>query len=179
MARVTKLESKLGLTRGDVTVTLVLAATALGGFLYTTFVEDRGAMPAHRELMLLMRRHDSVVAAYRAERMAEVRRLLAVADTAAPWQPTTQADVTAEELVDAVERPAGTTPGKGAPTAPVDLNSAPKPELMKLPGVGEKTADAIIDRRRHVPFRNVEEIMDVKGIGEKKFAKMKPFIVVR
>jgi len=50
---------------------------------------------------------------------------------------------------------------------------------MRLPGVGEKTALAIIERRGHVPFRRIEDIMQVKGVGEKKFEKMKPYLVVK
>ena len=50
---------------------------------------------------------------------------------------------------------------------------------MNLPGVGEKTAAAIIEMRAHVPFRKAEDLMNVKGIGEKKFAKMKDLVRVK
>lgn len=178
MGLLSRFESKLGLTRSDVTVTLFIAAVTLVGFVYTTFFDDRSGTPAHRELLALMARHDSVVAAYRQARMTELRALLAAPDSVPAWTPPGALDAAADELGDALDR-ASSGSGKKLPAEPVDLNSAPKTELMKLPGVGAKTADAIILRRRHDPFRRAEDIMQVKGIGQKKFEKMKSYIVVR
>ncbi len=61
----------------------------------------------------------------------------------------------------------------------IDLNSASKAKLIKLNGIGEKTAVKIINYRKKTPFRKVEDIMNVKGIGPKKFEKMKEFIEVK
>ena len=61
----------------------------------------------------------------------------------------------------------------------VNINSASKVELLKLPGVGEKTAINIIEQRKSQPFRKAEDIMKIKGIGPKKYAKMQPFIDVK
>lgn len=61
----------------------------------------------------------------------------------------------------------------------VDLNTASKVELMQVPGIGEKTALAIIEYRRNKPFNSIEEIMNIKGIGPKKFEKMRNNITVR
>ena len=56
------------------------------------------------------------------------------------------------------------TPGE---TALVDINTAGLEELMTLPGVGEKRAQAILDyRAEHGPFRYVEDLIRVEGIGE-------------
>ena len=50
---------------------------------------------------------------------------------------------------------------------------------MLLPGVGEKTAKKIIEyRTENNGFTTVEDIMNVSGIGEKKFEQMKPYIKV-
>ena len=61
----------------------------------------------------------------------------------------------------------------------ININSASRVELMKLPGVGEATADKIIDYRNNSKFDSPEEIMKIKGIGIKKFEKMKEFIIVK
>lgn len=68
---------------------------------------------------------------------------------------------------------------KEVPAGLINLNKATKFELMKLPGVGEKTADIIIEYRKTNPFTKIEDIMNIKGIGPKKFEKMKEFITVQ
>lgn len=61
----------------------------------------------------------------------------------------------------------------------VNINSAGKEELMRLPGVGEATAVKIINYRETAGgFNAIEEIMNVSGIGESKFSSMKPFLSV-
>ena len=65
-----------------------------------------------------------------------------------------------------------------APQRPVNLNSATVTELMQLPRVGQKTAERIIAfRKQHGGFQRPEEVMNVKGIGEKSYAKLKTFLV--
>ncbi len=62
----------------------------------------------------------------------------------------------------------------------VNINTAGVKELQTLPRVGEKTAKRIIDyRKKHGRFKRIEDIMKVKGIGEKTFQKMKNRITVR
>lgn len=64
-------------------------------------------------------------------------------------------------------------------TGIVNLNTASRVQLMKVPGIGEKTALAIIAYRESSPFITIEDIMNIKGIGQKKFEKMKSNIRVR
>jgi competence ComEA-like helix-hairpin-helix protein len=185
MSLLTKLESRIGLTRGDVTVTLFVALAALAGFIYLTFFDSRPPDVAHQEMLALTVRHDSIVAARKQARLNAIANVAAPADSshsndsAAVWQPLTAEDAAADDAIEKAEKPAPRRGGKDAPARPVNLNAAPKGELTKLPGVGEKTAEAIIERRTHIPFRRIEDIMEVKGIGEKKFEKMKPYLTVR
>lgn len=63
--------------------------------------------------------------------------------------------------------------------AAVNINTASKEELDKLPGVGPVKAQAIIDERtKNGPFKNVEDIKRVKGIGDATFDKLKGDISV-
>jgi comEA protein len=63
--------------------------------------------------------------------------------------------------------------------ASVNLNSATQAQLETLPGVGAATAKRIIEyRQKSGGFKKVEELMNVKGIGEKAFLKLKPYITV-
>ena len=66
-----------------------------------------------------------------------------------------------------------------AGTGKVDLNTAGKEELMTLSGIGEARAQAIINyRETHGPFSAIEEIMNIEGIKEKAFSKIKDEIEV-
>ncbi|HEY3180068.1 MAG TPA: helix-hairpin-helix domain-containing protein [Casimicrobiaceae bacterium] len=61
----------------------------------------------------------------------------------------------------------------------VNLNTATKEELIALPGIGPAKAQAIIDyRKANGAFKSVEELKDVKGIGAKRFEKLKPELTV-
>lgn len=67
-----------------------------------------------------------------------------------------------------------------APQHPINLNAAGASELMQLPHVGAKTAERILSfRKEHGGFKRPEELMNVKGIGEKSFARIKPFLAVK
>lgn len=60
----------------------------------------------------------------------------------------------------------------------IDLNRAGVTELMRLPGVGEKRAQAIVAARAKQPFRKPEDVLVVKGIGPRWLAKVRANLVV-
>ncbi len=63
----------------------------------------------------------------------------------------------------------------GTSIAAVNLNTATKDDLVALPGIGPAKAQAIVDyRNQHGPFRSIDELRKVKGIGEKLFISIKP-----
>ncbi len=65
--------------------------------------------------------------------------------------------------------------GTQQPAGGVDLNTAARDELMRVPGIGEATANAIIEGR---PYKSIDELVRLKGIGEKKLAKIRPWVSV-
>lgn len=90
------------------------------------------------------------------------------------------------------DRQAAVTPGVTAETevqvpqaefvpevTKVHLNTATEVELTVLPGIGDALARRIVEyRETYGPFKTVEEIMEVSGIGEKKFADLRDLVVV-
>ena len=68
-----------------------------------------------------------------------------------------------------------------APTAssPINLNTATQAQLEALPGVGAKAAERVLEyRQKNGNFKKVEDLMNVKGFGEKTFLKLKPLLTV-
>ncbi len=61
----------------------------------------------------------------------------------------------------------------------INLNNASISDLTSLPGIGEKTAVAILEYKKNIgKFRNLNELMNVKGIGVSKFNKIKKYIYI-
>ena len=64
-------------------------------------------------------------------------------------------------------------------SAPVNLNSASVAQLEALPGIGRATAERIVEyRQKNGGFKKPEDLMNVRGIGEKSFLKLKPLVTV-
>lgn len=91
-----------------------------------------------------------------------------------------------------IAQPAGAAPQKGGGRAAkppvtatvmstdvVNLNSATAVQIASLPGIGPKTAELVVQyRTKNGPFKKIEEIMNVRGIGEKSFLRIKDRLTV-
>lgn len=59
----------------------------------------------------------------------------------------------------------------------IDINTADEAKLITLPGIGEKTAAAITSfRKENGNFKSLDELEQIKGIGPKKLAKLRPYL---
>jgi competence protein ComEA len=68
---------------------------------------------------------------------------------------------------------------KIAPANQIDLNRATAEELTAIPGVGRVIAQRIVEfRDKQGPFRRIEDLLKIKGIGEKSFQKIRPYVKI-
>jgi competence protein ComEA len=82
-------------------------------------------------------------------------------------------------LAGATQSPATADQAAASSTAKpaINLNTATIEQLETLPGIGRKTAERILEyRTKSGGFKRIEDLMNVKGIGEKSFLKLKPLI---
>lgn len=87
----------------------------------------------------------------------------------------------ADPAVDVMNPQAGAGEGRRSPAKPqpVDLNRATAADLDHLPGVGPVLAKRMVEYRKSIGrFHAVEDLRAVKGIGKKKFERLKPFVTV-
>jgi competence protein ComEA len=140
------------------------------------------------------RAHDAVLAAGGATPDAD----LSMVNLAAPLDDASQvyvprrgegprraAPATPSREAKGVTAPPGAAPtpapgsGTSAPTpaSPLDLNAASAAALEALPGIGPRTAAAIVaHRERHGPFASVEALLDVRGIGPATLGEIRPLV---
>jgi competence protein ComEA len=67
---------------------------------------------------------------------------------------------------------------KPTPAGKIDVNRASDNELRKLPGIGPKLSARIVEERQKQPFRSVDELRRVKGIGAKTLEKLRPYVTI-
>ncbi len=92
----------------------------------------------------------------------------------------TEEDFSGEEAYAAALQSAGTVPAETVPENiyPININTASEEELMLLEGVGEVIAGRIREYAENTGFKSVDELIEVKGIGEKKLEAIRPYVTV-
>jgi len=71
----------------------------------------------------------------------------------------------------------GGTSGKSVPAAPLDVNTASAADLQKVPGIGGALAQRIVEfREKNGPFSQVDDLVKIRGIGEKSIVHLKPYL---
>jgi len=162
-----KLSKKIGFTETEIYVVLFLAGMFVLGFVYVEFIKDDTPTENinfdYTEEDSLFNHYSNLNPEYNLEDSSLIsnleikRRVLELSDSFAYVK---------KDLSSLVEKS-------------ININTAGISELVKLPGIGEKTAEKIIQlRKERGKFKRVDELMDVKGIGEAKFNKIKDYIYV-
>jgi competence protein ComEA len=92
----------------------------------------------------------------------------------------TEGEADTEPAMASAKRPA-VPPVEGKKAAPsdlIDINKASVAELRKLPGIGPKMSQAIVDERDRGSFKSVDDLRRVRGIGAKTLDKLRPYVTV-
>ena len=70
-------------------------------------------------------------------------------------------------------------PKKKPPVKPVNINTATSEELQQVPGIGPATAQKILQMRKsYGPFKSVDDLLAIRGLGEKRLDKMRKYLTV-
>ena len=85
--------------------------------------------------------------------------------------------LSAQQAETSTGHPSQSSPVVVADVGHVDINRGSAEELRRLPGIGPVLAGRIIQyRREHGKFSSIRDIQNVKGIGEKRFAQLEPYV---
>ena len=101
-----------------------------------------------------------------------------------PWVCVDPGEAAAEAPIQPISRAAkSAAPAKSKKEGlltrpPININLASQAELMRLPRIGPKLSERIIEERAKGPFKSVDDLRRVKGIGPKTLANLRPFITV-
>ena len=160
-----RLSVKIGFTETEIKVLLFLLALFLGGFTYIKIIKG-GAEANYKEFdyskeessLLKSEQGDSLEEASIPEDKESVRK----------------------QVLELKDKPYERVSKKEPAEKSINLNSATKEELMKISGIGDKTAENILAyRKKNDRFKTMDELMNVKGIGEAKFVKFKKYLFIK
>ena len=162
-----KLSKKIGFTETEIYVVLFLAGMFMLGFVYVEFIKDDTPTENknfdYSEEDSLFNYYSKLNPEYNVADSSLIsnleikKRVLELSDSFAYVK---------KDLSSLVEKS-------------ININTAGVTELVKLPGIGEKTAEKIIQlRNQKGKFRRLEDLMEVRGIGEVKFNKIKMYLYI-
>lgn len=161
-------------TAEDVTAAATPRAAAGATAAVTVHVSGRVSNPGIHRLPAGSRVADAVAAAGGSASGADLERLNLARKLVDGEQ--IQVPLHGQPIPPPPPGPAGA--GGTEPQRPIDLNTATAEQLEELPGVGEVTAERIIAHRTERPFRSVEDLLDVEGIGERRLEALRDLVVV-
>jgi competence protein ComEA len=75
-------------------------------------------------------------------------------------------------------RPAAASKKAAELSAAINVNDADQKELQKLPGIGPKLSQRIIDTREKAAFKSIDDLRRVPGIGPKTLEKIRPYVTI-
>lgn len=163
-----RFSKKFGLTRTEILVILFLVALFIAGYVYVEFIKP---VKAPENKFIDYTHEDSLFDYYNSLDYSDTDN-----DSETLKNEKIKNDVLElNDTITYVKKDVESLEEKS-----INLNTANANELTRLPGIGEKTAEKIIElRTERGKFKNLEELLDVKGIGEVKFNKIKNFLYIK
>ena len=163
-----RFSKKFGFTRTEIIVILFLIALFIAGYVYVEFIKP-GKTPQNK--FIDYKHEDSLFDYYNSYDFSDDNK-----DSETMKKEKIRNEVLElNDTITYVKKDVESLSEKS-----INLNTANANELTRLPGIGEKTAEKIIElRTERGKFKNLEELLDVKGIGEVKFNKIKNFLYIK
>lgn len=160
-----KLSIKIGFTETEIKVLLFLLTIFLAGFTYRQIVIGRTEntykefdYSKEESLLLNSEQGDTLEAPSILSDKESVRK----------------------QVLELKDKPFEITTKKNPVEKSINLNTASKEDLMRISGIGEKTAGNILAyREKKGKFKTIDELMNIKGIGEAKFGKFKKYLFIK
>lgn len=168
------------MTKGEIQAVIFVAVSMLAGAVIllvkqydSDFLPDLGPAPVHGRL-------NADIESESATANVDDSNAFLPSTRADSYAPSTGPDSGYTTATQNSGRPdAGVSATSDSPTGNliIPVNTAPASELQKLPGIGPKLAEAIIEyRTRSGPFERVEQLLEVRGIGPAKLGRIRPLV---